>query len=102
MPKSEALQELTKALIARGRILEAGWLSYRIVVMPRECSEVQIEETRRAFYAGCNHLFTSIMTSLDPGTEETPDDIKRFEYIQKELEEYLAEFTKRFGGQRQG
>ena len=86
------ITKLTKLLTDQGKIIEAGWVSYLRFVMPASASAVQIEETRRGFYAGAQHLFGSIMTVLDPGAEPTENDLKRFDYIHAELEAFVASF----------
>lgn len=89
MPHSKALDELvdraTKELIAAGKIIEAGWISYRMLVLPKDASDVQVDETRKAFFAGSQHLFASMMRTLDPGTEPTEQDLVRLDHIHAEL-----------------
>lgn len=36
-----------------------AWESYRDAVIPKDAPEVQLIETRRAFYAGCWSMMTS-------------------------------------------
>lgn len=67
------------------RLIEAGWLSYLEKVVPKTAGAVQIEETRRAFYAGAAQLFHDINTGLDADQEVTENDVKRMESINAEL-----------------
>ena len=46
---------------AKGLVIASGWERYRDAVMPSTVSEVQLQETRRAFYAGAAHLLDAIV-----------------------------------------
>lgn len=78
------LQKITE----EGKLLEAGWLGYRYQVVPATAGPVQIEETRRAFYAGAQLLFHSIMMTFAPGKEPTDADFKRIDVIHEELKAF--------------
>lgn len=66
--------------------LGAGWRSYVGGVVPGNAGPVQLEETRRAFYAGAWHLF-NLLARLD-GDEAS--DTAALDSIKAELDEYLA------------
>lgn len=83
------IDDVTKALVDSGKPIEAGWALYRHQVLPRECSQAQLDETRKAFFAGAQHLFGSIMTMLDPGTEPTDADLTRMDRIHEELAAFV-------------
>lgn len=91
--KSEVLTELSKVLTDQGKIIEAGWTGYRMGVLPGDCSQVQIDETRLAFFAGAQHLFASMMSILDPGAEPTENDLKRMDLIHEELNQFSASLS---------
>jgi hypothetical protein len=93
-PVSDVVQRLTSALIAQGRIVEAGWQSYRMVVIPANASTVQLVESRKAFFAGAQHLFSSIMVALDPGSEPTEADLERMDKINAELRAFGEEIQR--------
>lgn len=78
----------TRRLMDDGKIIEAGWQVYRMTVLPKDASAIQISETRLAFFAGAQHLFGSIMTALDPGPDETAADMRRMEQISAELDAF--------------
>lgn len=63
------------------------WESYR-QVLPRTASATQVIETRRAFYAGAQGLFHSILTMLEPGEDATDGDLSKMDAIQKELHDF--------------
>lgn len=72
------------------RRIGAEWASYLAGVVPADAGETQVEETRRAFYAGAASLFGFLMRQLDPGTEPTEGDIRALSEINAEFKEYLA------------
>lgn len=61
------------------------WDSYARDVVPKDAPIVQRWETRRAFYAGAQALFTSILTMLDPGEEPTEADLSKMDHLEEEL-----------------
>jgi hypothetical protein len=71
-------------------ILE-GWNSFRREVLPAEAPPIQIEECRRAFYAGCVHLFSSIIGILEPGAEPTDNDLRQMQAVDDEIRAFGAE-----------
>jgi len=68
--------------------IEPEWLSYRAKVVPAGAGPEQVEECRRAFYAGAVSLFKTVMTMLDPDAEPTEQDIEKMADLQKELMEF--------------
>lgn len=92
---------LTKRLTDEGRIIEAGWAAYRGLVMSPTSPPLQVTETRKAFYAGAQHLFGSIMTVMGDGdTEPTPEDLHRVTQINDELEGFKGELLAEIRGRR--
>lgn len=89
----DALTKLTKTLTDQGKIVEAGWVGYRHKVVPAGAGPVQVEECRRAFFAGAQHLFASIMTVLEPGAEPTENDMQRMDHINNELRAFGESFV---------
>jgi hypothetical protein len=88
--------EVSKQLADSGKLIEAGWAGYRHLVMSPDAPPDQIEECRFAFMAGAQHLFSSIMTVLDPGDEEpTAADLNKMDLIDKELRAFAIEIQKR-------
>lgn len=67
--------------------LLAGWERYVRTIIPAGASAVQIEETRRAFYAGAAHLFQRLM-QLEAGSEPTSADLEAMDHIAAELAEF--------------
>ena len=44
-------QQLTEGLTDAGKIIEGGWLGFRLAVIPTDASETQVSEMRKAFFA---------------------------------------------------
>lgn len=99
MSDEDRLNEIIRQLADSGRLIEAGWESYRLTVLPKDAGRIQLQETRAGFYAGALHLFTSILSAIDPGEEASEADLHKMELIQKELltfgEEFKANIAKR-------
>jgi hypothetical protein len=84
----DKLDEAAKLLADEGKLVEAGWLGYRASVIPPEASQIQVRETRQAFFAGATHLFFSLMHAMDPEEEPTDADEERMAKIHQELEAF--------------
>lgn len=93
--RRKLVDELTKKLVDDGKLIEAGWQSMRLLAIPADASEVQLTEMRNAFFGGAQHLFGSIMSMLDLGSEPTTADLRRMDQIEKELQEFIAVFVQR-------
>jgi hypothetical protein len=74
--------------------LKEAWLSYRNAVMPGNAPSAQIIECRRAFYAGAQAFFTATMRHLEPGTEETDNDMAFMAGLDAELQEFNEQVKK--------
>lgn len=89
------LERLLRELTDKGKLIEAGWIGLRIAAIPLDAPAVQLEEMRNAFFAGAQHLFSSIMTILDEGEEPTKGDLTRMDLIEKELQSFINDFSVR-------
>lgn len=85
--------ELAKVATDKGQIVELGWISMLRYVVPKDASDTQVGEMRKAFFCGAEHLFASIMSILDPGAEPTEKDLDRMSLIHTELEAFRKEVT---------
>lgn len=94
-PPKEFVEQVMRSLLDKGKIIEAGWESLRLTVVPTEAPAVQVGEMRMAFFAGAAHLFSSIMIILEPDAEPTENDLKRMNLIHKELRKFEHEFALR-------
>lgn len=84
-----------KEFVAKGRLIEAGWIGMRLTVIAKDAPQAQLDEMRMAFFAGAQHLFGSIMGILDPGEEPSHADLSRMDLIDKELREFIEVFKLR-------
>jgi hypothetical protein len=91
MTTREQLDEFAKRLTDQGKLIEAGWIGLRIASVSPDAPQVQIDEMRNAFMAGAQHLFSSIMSILDPGSEPTDADLRRISLIDDELRQFYEE-----------
>lgn len=73
------------------RIIEEGFESLRQSAFAPGTPEIQVQEMRRAFYAGAAHLLGSVMRVLDPGSEPTERDLFQMQAIQNELDHFMSE-----------
>lgn len=90
------LEKLSRDLTDQGRLIDAGWIGFRRVVLAAEMPPAQLEEMRNVFFAGAQHLFSSLITILDPGeVEPTEADLARMDLIAAELKAFLEIFAAR-------
>jgi len=92
MKTNDLVEELIKEASNQGRLIEVGWLGLRLLSLPENAPQIQVDEMRGAFFAGAQHLFSSIMTVLDPGSEPTQADLNRLTMIQSELDEFIKQY----------
>lgn len=78
-----------------GKLIEAGWVALR-VQLPKDTPTAQLADMRLAYLAGAQHLFASMMGSLDAGAEPTAADLRRMDLIHAELERARGELAARF------
>jgi hypothetical protein len=91
----ERLLEFQKKLADEGRLVEAGWMGFRIAVVHRDATPFQLEEMRMAFMGGAMHLFASITSILDDGDDATEADLSRLSLINDELQKFAGEMIAR-------
>lgn len=68
--------------------VETQWLSYREAVIAPNAPSIQLQEMRRAFYAGAKGLLTEVLARLSEGQEVTEADLAFMESIQNELDAF--------------
>lgn len=81
---------ITKELTEKGLLIEAGFMALRITTIPKSAPDVQVLEMRKAYFAGAQHLWSSMLGMLDPGVEPTELDLTRMSQIHAELEKFVA------------
>lgn len=93
----ETTDALTKSLVDKGLLIEAGFASYVIACFGshERLSAIQLKELRQAFFGGAQHLFGSITGSiLEDDAEPTETDLRRMDLIDKELKKFISEFAR--------
>lgn len=75
--------------MSKSQVIEKSWLSYRTECIHAEAGQLQLIESRRAFYAGARALLTAITDILEPGEEATDADIAMLEAIHVELNDFM-------------
>lgn len=90
--------QLARDLTDDGKLIEAGWMTYRYLVMQAAAPQIQIDECRMAFFAGAQHLFGSILALVsEGGRDATPKDLERMSQIDAELKAFVAVFSAKHG-----
>ena len=90
----EFIKALTDLLNTEGKLIDAGFQGLRLAAY-KDAGPQQVATMRECFFAGAQHLFTSIMSIMDPGEEPTDADLNRMSKIAAELDAFQAEFMKR-------
>lgn len=93
-PHDRAVQEVTRKLTDEGRLIEAGWAGLAAVWLPTDAPAQQVADLRKAFMAGAQHAWSSLITMLEPGEDPTTADLSRMESIQAELDAFGAELAR--------
>ena len=88
-----ALDALARDLIDRGLLIEAGFAVLRAKAMHPDAPPDQVREMRMAFFAGAQHLFGSIMQTLDPDADPTDADLSRMDKIAAELQAFSNQWA---------
>lgn len=88
--KQEKLEKLEQ--LKKQPSIEAGWSSYRQMVLDPQAPPDQISECRLAFWGGASVLFYAFMNMLDPGEEPTDADMQKISNIHQEIEKFAETF----------
>jgi hypothetical protein len=90
--QAEVIDKLTQEMVDRGLLIESGWVALRLMTLPKDTPQAQLDDMRNAFFAGAQHLFGSIMSMLDPEDEPTDSDLRRMDQIRTELEKFIRDY----------
>lgn len=93
----EMAERISKELADRGLLIEAGWQIYRSLALRNVQNIPELDRFHEAWQASASHLFTSIMQSLDPGTEETTADLMRMDLLHRETQQIEAMLRLKYG-----
>lgn len=87
--------DAVKTLADSGKLVEAGFMSLRLSVIPEDAPLLQVAEMRLAFMAGAQHMLASIITILAPGKDPTAKDLQRMQLLYDEMGAWAKELTLR-------
>lgn len=76
---------LTHKLINDGMLIAGGFAAY-VMNNKIPLDSPALPQLRDVYMCGAEHVWQSFMTTLDPGAQETPDDMRRLDSIQRELD----------------
>jgi len=79
------------------KYIENLWLDFKSNVLPADTSDVQIEETRNAFFAGAGSIFKVITEGVSSDGEPTKAELKMMDDIQEEMAAFLEESIRKVG-----
>jgi hypothetical protein len=94
--RNKLVEALYKHLIDSGQPVEAGWAIMKMIEWPELDAGPEYDARRMAFFAGAQHLFSSIIQTLDPGEEPTETDMRRLNLVSEELEKWAEEMKLRW------
>jgi hypothetical protein len=83
-------------LLTPAKLIARAWENFSRMTLPPNCSEVQREETRRAFYTGASVVFAIFRGITDgdgDGEELERAYIDRVDAISAELNEFIREMN---------
>lgn len=93
-PHDRVVQELTRKLVDDGKLIEAGWAELAAMWVPANAPPQQVADLRKAFMAGSQQTWGSLMTLLEPSADPSKADLSRMDKIQSELDAFGAELTR--------
>jgi hypothetical protein len=91
----ELIDAITRDLVSKGLLIEAGWVGLRMMSIPKDAPKDQLDEMRNSFFAGAQHLFASIIGIMDADREPTANDMKAMDDINRELQRFINDYSAR-------
>ena len=85
------IAKLAKAATDKGLLVALGFLGFRRFFLGKDATDRQVADAQRAFYAGAQHLYGSIMGILEEGAEPTENDLKRMALVDAELRDFYEQ-----------
>lgn len=76
------------------KTLASEWAEFRRTALRNITNPVQIEETRRGFYAGATTLYHMLLTQVSPGDEVTEADEDMLKSVAAELDEHVRDLLR--------
>lgn len=97
-----ALARVMRQLIDEGKPIEAGWCLFRSIILGlpdgTTMSETDQANRREAFFAGAEHMFSTLTRILDEAEEDgSAEDYLRIDKVRKELDEFDQQLRLKYG-----
>ena len=70
-------------------MIAMAWADYRKKVVHPDAEDIQVKQTRKAFYAGGAAVLTSMMQAMGPGRDSEDSDVVILEKLLMELRDHL-------------
>ncbi len=77
--------------MSKKSITGIGWDEYVRLTMPKNASQVQLHETRKAFFFGAATVFFGQLAILEEGEDATEKDLAIMDDVHSELDAFLEE-----------
>lgn len=72
------------------KMVAEAWATYRDKVLPRSAGRVQVDETRKAFYAGAFAVLSGLMGGMSESPDVEPQDLSLVNDLEAELQAFAA------------
>jgi hypothetical protein len=93
-PEQQLIDKITAEWADKGQVVEGGWRAFLAVGMDKKAPPMQIEEMRKAYFLGAQHLFASVLNMLGPGSEPTEKEMRRMDLLRHEMERFVLEMRR--------
>lgn len=90
-PIERVAQDVSRQLANQGKVIEGGWAAHSLLFITPDTPPATVDALCFAYMAGSQHLWASIMVSVDPEAEPTAADMGRMTKIEAELAAWAAE-----------
>jgi hypothetical protein len=81
--------------VSKVESIAQAFASYRQAVIPKEAPDLQVEECRRAFYAGSYALLMNVAYNIGDESTDDEDGIRQLEALKAECEIFAASIGQR-------
>lgn len=89
----ELSAKISKQLNDKGLLIEAGFAGLCIMCFgDKEIPKYQKDELRNFFFAGAQHLFSTMINIMDSDREPTIEDMRHMDLINDELRRFIQNF----------
>ena len=89
---------MSKRRLHNRQYIAQAFATYRNLAVPAAASDIQVRETRQAFFAGACFYHEFCMEKLSEGEEVTATDLRMMESFTLEVEAFGKEVDRRIFG----